>query len=77
MDPQALTINQDDELQEHFVRMQKTLISAVDKELLEMEFKLKDTVLDLKKVEDDKTAIGVALYQANTKIGRMNGQLEA
>jgi septal ring factor EnvC (AmiA/AmiB activator) len=67
----------DEVLQDHYTRLQKTLLTAVDKELDEMNSMIRETTEDLKRTEDDKTAIGVALYQANSKIGRMNSQLES
>jgi hypothetical protein len=63
-------------LQDHYVRMQKTLVHAVDQELAIMETHLQETLIDLKTCENDKTAMGVALYQANLKMGRMNSQLQ-
>ena len=72
-DDQAL---QDQVQQDHYINMQKTLITAVDKELSQMESKLRNADLDLNKTIEEKTAIGIALYQANIKIDRMNGQLE-
>ena len=69
-------IVQDQVLQDHYISMQKALITAVDKELSQMESKLRNADLDLVKTTEEKTAVGMALYQANTKIERMNGQLE-
>jgi hypothetical protein len=67
---------EDQVLQDHYVNMQKALITAVDKELCQMESKLRNADMDLAKTFDEKTAIGLALYQANIKIDRMNGTLE-
>lgn len=69
-------IPQDDAIQQHYVRLQKTLFHSVDQELDDMHLKMKEAIDNLKQTEDDKTAIGVALYQANSKIGRMNHQLQ-
>jgi hypothetical protein len=66
----------DEHLQQHFLRMQQALIQAVDQELHDMGAKLTETQMDLKNAQEDKTAVGMALYQANSKIGRMNQQLE-
>ena len=74
--PVSVTGPTEEILQDHYVRLQKTLMSAVDKELDDMNSVLRETAEDLKRTEDDKTAIGVALYEANSKIGRMNSQLE-
>lgn len=76
MDSNDDKIVQDQVLQDHYINMQKVLITAVDKELSQMESKLRNADLDLEKTNEEKTAIGLALYQANIKIDRMNGQLE-
>ena len=74
--PTSAKDSTDELLQNHYVQMQKSLMTAVDKELDEMNYRLREATEDLKRTEDDKTVVGVALYQANTKIGRMNSQLE-
>lgn len=76
MDSSEDQIVQDQILQDHYINMQKALITAVDKELIQMESKMRNADLDLAKTSEEKTALGMALYQANIKIERMNGQLE-
>ncbi|KAJ3278552.1 Coiled-coil domain-containing protein 40, partial [Borealophlyctis nickersoniae] len=62
----------DDVLQNHYARMQRTLLSAVDKQMMEVETRLGENQAALKKTEVEKRETGVALYKAQKELGKLN-----
>lgn len=62
----------DDALQDHYLRVQKTLLGAVDKQVKEIETQLIEKERVLKRTEDDKRDLGVSLYKANIAIDKLN-----
>ncbi|KAJ3047995.1 hypothetical protein HK097_010978 [Rhizophlyctis rosea] len=66
----------DEILQRHYVRMQQTLLAAVDKQMESVEARLSETEVALKRTEDTKKEIGVELYKSNKEVGRMNARVD-
>ncbi|KAI8928266.1 hypothetical protein BC831DRAFT_124206 [Entophlyctis helioformis] len=65
----------DDILQNHYVRVQQTLMDSVDKKVAEIQCQLKENQVLLKRTEDDKITVGEALYQAKSEVGKLNTAL--
>ncbi|OAJ41204.1 hypothetical protein BDEG_24838 [Batrachochytrium dendrobatidis JEL423] len=68
-------IEQDDTLQKHYARVQKTLFDSVDKRVLEIESELRETRLNLKHTNEDKINMGQALYLAKSEVTKFNSAL--
>ena len=68
-------IDQDEALQKHLVRVQKSILDSVDSKIDEYVTQLRDTKNDLKKTEDEKVMVGEALYVAKTEVARLNAAL--
>ena len=69
-------VNDDEILQKNYVRMQQTLLAAVDKQMESVEARLSESQVALKRTEDTKKEIGVELYKSKKEVGRMNARME-
>lgn len=58
----------------NYLRLQSTLLGAVDKQVLDIEGQLREKAMNLKKTEQDKLNFGVALYESRMEISRMNNK---
>ncbi|KAH9248728.1 hypothetical protein BASA81_013618 [Batrachochytrium salamandrivorans] len=68
-------VEQDEVLQGHYVRVQKTLMDSVDRRALEIESELRENQIVLKRAMEDKISVGEALYKVNSEVTKLNSTL--
>lgn len=62
-------------LQKHYIRVQQTLMSAIDRKVGSFETKTAEQESLLKKVNSDKEMLGAELYDTKIQVGRLNDAL--
>lgn len=62
-------------LQAHYLRVQQTLMSAVDRQVQGIQGKVLEKEYLLKKTREEKESMGVALYGTKQQVGRLNNTL--
>jgi hypothetical protein len=65
----------EDVLQAHYLRVQQTLMSAVDRQVQGIQGKVQEKEYQLRKAREEKESMGVALYGTKQQVGRLNGNL--
>ncbi|KAI8815798.1 uncharacterized protein EV422DRAFT_501993 [Fimicolochytrium jonesii] len=65
----------DSVLQGHYLRFQRTLLTAVDARVQDLEAKLRENEHAVALTGEEKQAVGVELYKAKKEIGRLNDGL--
>jgi chromosome segregation ATPase len=62
-------------LQAHYLRVQQTLLSAVDRQVQGIQGKVQEKEFLLRKTREEKESMGVALYGTKQQVGRLNNTL--
>jgi hypothetical protein len=62
----------DDDLQNHYLRVQEAVLNSADAKIKEMSSKLHHTELLLRETKEEKDGTGIALYRTRKEITHLN-----
>jgi hypothetical protein len=65
----------DEVLQNHLIRVQESIMNTTDAKVSQIEAKLNESNLKLKRAIDEKANTGVALYKTRKEVGNLNKAL--